>query len=164
MGVYPGSWITPTIADVQDGQYHLYEFPEMPVMYSTGKDVWFSAGSPDVKNFYVDRIIAVNVLTGIKHEFAKHQNFTLSQNFPNPFNPRTTIKYSIPSGNNGEQLNVKLAVYDVLGRKVATLVNEKKSSGNYRIFFDGNDLPSGIYFYKLTAGSFTEVKKMVLMK
>ena len=164
LGVYPGSWITPTIAEVQDGQYHLYEFPDMPVRYQTGSDVWFSAGSPDVKNFYVDRIIAVNVLTGVKHEILKPQKFSLFQNYPNPFNPTTTIKYDIPGDVKRETKNVKLIVYDVLGREVAMLVNEKQAPGNYEVTFDASGLPSGIYFYKLTAGSFSDVKKMILMK
>ena len=96
------------------------------------------------------------------------ETFVLKQNYPNPFNPATKIKYGIPSNVNGERINVKLTVYDVLGREIITLVNEKQTSGNYEIIFDANSvgvgLPSGIYFYKLTAGTFGAVKKMVLMK
>jgi len=93
----------------------------------------------------------------------------LSQNYPNPFNPTTRIDYSIQ--NDGL---VKLRVYDILGNEVATLVNERKTSGNYSVEFSakggsasgGNayELPSGIYFYKLTAGTFTETKKLILLK
>ncbi len=89
--------------------------------------------------------------------------FDLMQNFPNPFNPSTTIKYSIPS-----PLNVTLTVYDVLGRKVATLVNGKQPPGQYSIHFDAlsatGGLPSGIYFYKLKAGNLRKVRKMLLIK
>ena len=85
--------------------------------------------------------------------------FSLGQNYPNPFNPSTTINYSIP-----EFSFVTLKVYDVLGSEVATLVNEDKSVGSYEVEFDATGLPSGIYFYKLQAGSFVETKKMVLMK
>ncbi len=85
--------------------------------------------------------------------------FSLGQNYPNPFNPSTTINYSIP-----EFSFVTLKVYDVLGSEVATLVNEDKSVGSYEVEFDANELTSGIYFYKIQAGSFVETKKMVLMK
>jgi hypothetical protein len=85
--------------------------------------------------------------------------FVLSQNHPNPFNPSTTINYQIP-----ELSFVTLKVYDVLGNEVGTLVNEEKPIGNYEVEFDAISLTSGIYFYKLQAGSFVETKKMVLMK
>ena len=80
------------------------------------------------------------------------------QNYPNPFNPATTIKYSIP-----ELSFVTLKIYDVLGNEIVNLVNEEKSTGNYEIELNGNELPSGIYFYKIQAGSFVETKKMVLL-
>ena len=89
----------------------------------------------------------------------KPSNYILSQNFPNPFNPTTTIKYQIP-----ELSFVTLKVYDVLGSEVATLVNEEKPLGNYEVEFGATTFPSGIYFYKLQAGNFVETKKMVLMK
>jgi len=90
---------------------------------------------------------------GLPNEFSLHQNY------PNPFNPTTTIKYQIP-----ELSFVTIKVYDVLGNEVATLVNAKKPEGNYEVKFDAVSLPSGIYFYRLQAGSFVETKKMVLMK
>ncbi len=85
--------------------------------------------------------------------------FTLYQNYPNPFNPETTLKYTI----NKKGL-VQLKIYDVLGREVITLVNEKQQPGIYTTIFNASGLPSGIYFYKLTAGNYSKVKKMVLMK
>jgi photosystem II stability/assembly factor-like uncharacterized protein len=89
--------------------------------------------------------------------------YSLTQNFPNPFNPSTKIKYSVP------ELNyVTIKVYDVLGREVITLVNEEKSAGNYKIEFSAKggaiDLSSGIYFYRIKAGDFIETKKMTLIK
>jgi hypothetical protein len=90
----------------------------------------------------------------------------LEQNYPNPFNPVTRIKYTV-GGNRGEGLGVReisLIVYDVLGRTVATLVNEQKLPGRYEVSFDGSTLSSGTYFYRLTAGSFVEVRKMILVK
>jgi len=88
----------------------------------------------------------------------------LEQNYPNPFNPSTKIKYSIPPNIQREISNVSLKVYDVLGNIVATLVNEEKPAGNYEIEFDASNLSSGIYYYRLVTGSFTDTKKMILLK
>jgi len=85
--------------------------------------------------------------------------FLLSQNYPNPFNPSTTIRYSVP-----QNTNVMIKVFDVLGNEVATLVNEEKATGSYEANFNAKGLSSGIYFYKLQAGSFIETKKMILLK
>jgi type IX secretion system substrate protein/CARDB protein len=85
--------------------------------------------------------------------------YSLAQNFPNPFNPSTKISYGLPKSG-----NVKLVVYDLLGREVGTLVNEYKKAGTYEIEFSAAQLSSGVYFYKIEAGDFVDVKKMVLMK
>jgi hypothetical protein len=85
--------------------------------------------------------------------------YSLSQNYPNPFNPTTNIKFSVP--NTGL---VKLVVFDVLGREVATLVNDVKSAGNYTADFDASHLASGVYFYRLEAENFVQTKKMLLVK
>ena len=85
--------------------------------------------------------------------------FSLSQNYPNPFNPATVINYQLSTDS-----KVKLVVYDLLGREIRTLVNEGKTAGKYTVNFFAADLPSGVYFYKLTAGSFTSTKKMMLVK
>ena len=85
--------------------------------------------------------------------------FNLFQNYPNPFNPTTEIRYSIV--NEG---NVQLTIYNVLGSRIATIVNEYKQAGNYSVQFNGSNLPSGIYFYRLEAGQFSQVKKMMLVK
>ncbi|MCB0731991.1 MAG: T9SS type A sorting domain-containing protein [Ignavibacteriae bacterium] len=110
----------------------------------------------------------INYLTSISNQGKIPVKFELFQNYPNPFNPTTIIKYQIPhpsaDGVKSEISNVKLVVYDVLGREIATLVNEKQSPGNYEVEFDGSDLTSGIYFYKISSGSYTEVKKMILLK
>lgn len=89
--------------------------------------------------------------------------FHLSQNYPNPFNPLTKIKFSIQSGTELSS-NVTLKVYDILGNEVAVLVNKELKSGDYEVEFSPKDLSSGIYFYRLSAGSFIETKKMLLMK
>ncbi len=108
------------------------------------------------------------IITAVDAEKEKlPAEFSLEQNYPNPFNPTTTIKYSIapPNLTKEETLqNVTLKVYDVLGREVATLVNEEKSPGNYEVKFDASKLASGVYFYRLTAGNFVSTKKMVLLR
>lgn len=98
-------------------------------------------------------------------------NYSLNQNYPNPFNPSTTIEYTIPVEiYNSESLQkVTLIVYDVLGREVATLVNEYKQAGKYKTFLNvesyrGMSLPSGVYLYRLQAGSFVQTKRMILLK
>ena len=90
--------------------------------------------------------------------------FNLTQNFPNPFNPTTTIKYSIPSAGVHSYAPVQLKVYDVLGKEVAVLVNENKPAGNYKVEFVAGSLASGIYFYKLQTAGYTLTRKMLLMK
>jgi photosystem II stability/assembly factor-like uncharacterized protein len=87
------------------------------------------------------------------------KEFTLLQNYPNPFNPSTTINYRIPRSG-----FVTLKVYDILGKEVATLVNEEKPAGSYEIEFSADKLPSGVYYYQLKTGSFIKTKKMVLLK
>ncbi|MFZ1081908.1 MAG: T9SS type A sorting domain-containing protein [Candidatus Kryptoniota bacterium] len=85
--------------------------------------------------------------------------FDLNQNYPNPFNPSTTINYQLPATR-----FVTLKVYDVLGREVATLVNEKENAGSYAVKFDGSRLASGVYFYQLQAENFSQTKKLILLK
>ncbi|MBK6536453.1 MAG: T9SS type A sorting domain-containing protein [Ignavibacteria bacterium] len=92
-------------------------------------------------------------ITNIPTEFA------LGQNYPNPFNPSTTINYELPASN-----FVTLKIYDLVGKEVMTLVNEKLDAGRYSATFNGSNLASGMYFYKITAGEFTFIRKMVLIK
>lgn len=87
------------------------------------------------------------------------QHFALEQNYPNPFNPTTTISYSIK-----EPADVELLVYDLLGRRVAVLVDEHHAAGRYEVAFDASGLSSGVYLYTLRAGSFTQTKRLVLLK
>jgi len=100
------------------------------------------------------------ILTDIENiTSAVPSSFLLFQNYPNPFNPTTNLEFGIPDWG-----FVSLKVYDVLGNEVKTLVKENKPAGSYRVEFDGSNFPSGIYFYKLEAGDFIEVKKMTLLK
>ena len=91
--------------------------------------------------------------------------YLLQQNYPNPFNPTTKIKFSIPGHQVGQTfLSVHLCIYDILGREVATLVNDKLSPGSYEVTWDGSNFSSGIYFYRLQTNDFTQTNKMVLIK
>lgn len=116
--------------------------------------------------WYLDDIgiFIYSIPTDISNDETIVYHFDLKQNYPNPFNPTTKIKYTIPSNVKREISNVILKIYDVLGNEVATLVNEEKPAGIYEVDFDASGLSSGIYFYKLQAGSFVETKKMMLLK
>ncbi len=101
-----------------------------------------------------------NTVLGITTEKPTIPNyFNISQNYPNPFNPTTVINYSVPRSN-----MVTIRVYDILGNETATLVNEEKPAGSYSINFNASRLSSGVYFYRMQAGSFVETKKLILMK
>jgi hypothetical protein len=99
------------------------------------------------------RMVTISSSDAVAAEFA------LEQNYPNPFNPVTTISFSL-----AERSLVILAVYDLTGREMARLVNEERDAGSYAVTFDGGALPTGVYFYRLQAGSFAAVRKLVLMK
>jgi formylglycine-generating enzyme required for sulfatase activity len=99
------------------------------------------------------------VSTAVKDETKMTQTFVLAQNYPNPFNPSTTIRYVLPNS-----AKVRLMIYDLLGREIATLVNEEQSAGWKEVEWNGSAFSSGIYFYRIQAGTFSEVKKMMLIK
>jgi hypothetical protein len=86
-------------------------------------------------------------------------DYSLSQNYPNPFNPTTQISFSIPTTN-----IVRIKIYALTGELVETLLNEEKNAGTYTIYWDANGKSSGVYFYKIEAGDFVELKKMILLK
>ncbi len=120
-------------------------------------------------NVFFDAMLAdVTIVTDINTDDNNlPTNFRLEQNYPNPFNPSTTIKYSIPRNagvGTSHDLSLQLKIYDVLGREVATLINEQQKPGNYEITFDASSLTSGVYYYQLKAGDFLDVKKMLLLK
>lgn len=104
---------------------------------------------------------SIFIISGNINKQTSPEKYSLEQNYPNPFNPVTTIKYSVPQNN----VNVKITVFDLLGREAAVIVNEIQKSGSYEVMFDGSNLSSGMYFYKLQAGTeFSDVKKMILVK
>jgi hypothetical protein len=104
--------------------------------------------------------LQINLMVGSQQIASQlPKTFSLSQNYPNPFNPVTSIKFSVP-----KQSHVKLIVYDLLGREVATLVNEIRNPGYYEVPFDAVNFASGVYFYRMEARDYVDVKKMVVIK
>ncbi len=134
-------------------------------LVNNGTVYLFGGLSPDYRNGQVpvDSVSEVSIPAGPtavqEIHVANPSNFSLAQNFPNPFNPSTVIIYQLSAVS-----YVTLNVYDVLGREVAVLVNERQNPGNYKITFGGNKLSSGVYFYRLSADGFTTTKKMILAK
>ncbi len=130
----------------------------------TGEGFYVTAEDTNAAN---SGVIAINgaswqdgdLSSGVERIDPIASDFHLKQNYPNPFNPSTTIEYSIPEGS-----FVTLKVYNVIGKEVATLVNEFQSAGTYRSEFNAVDLPSGTYFVNLRSGGFSETKKMSLLK
>ncbi|MGD8780356.1 MAG: T9SS type A sorting domain-containing protein [Ignavibacteria bacterium] len=100
-----------------------------------------------------------SIVTGIDDESYLPNNFKLYQNYPNPFNPATTIKFTIP-----KYSKVTLKVYDLLGREIRTLIDEKKTPGSYNVLFNAKGLSSGVYIYKLNTGKYSVSKKLILLK
>ena len=101
-----------------------------------------------------------DIPTGVVEEQEKlPKNFRLHQNYPNPFNPVTTISFALPKTS-----DVKLVIYDVLGKRVKKLIDHKLEAGQHTVLFDGADLPSGIYIYKMVASDFSAIKKFTLIK
>ncbi|MCX7798079.1 MAG: T9SS type A sorting domain-containing protein [Melioribacter sp.] len=102
---------------------------------------------------------STNPITMVENFSTTQNTFQLSQNYPNPFNPVTTIEYSIP-----QKEKVKLAVYNILGKLVSILIDDYQNAGSYKIKFYASNLSSGIYFYRIIAGIFTQTKQMLLLK
>src|SRR5690606_6904772 len=118
-----------------------------------------------VSAYYTTRPFITNFpfgsVTGVSNN-TEILSYQLSQNYPNPFNPETLIKYSVAKDG-----FVKISVFDMVGRQVGVLVNGMKTAGNYQVEFDANfygGLSSGVYYYKIEAGDFSDIKKMILLK
>ena len=120
-------------------------------------DIAATNGSSD----NISILLNQSIITGVENTpvFIFPESFNISQNYPNPFNPSTTFRYSIPT-----QSKVVIKVYDILGNEIAILMNEEKPAGTYEIAWSAENLPSGVYFYRIQAGSYIESKKMILMK
>lgn len=134
------------------------DFPDAPFMQSNTPYWAFQFRGTGVDTFFT-----INASTGnfvsVKEETNKPTTLSLNQNYPNPFNPTTVISYHLSGAT-----QVKLVVFDLLGREIKTLVNERKDKGSYQVNFDASNLPSGVYFYRLTTENFSQAKKMMLIK
>ena len=111
-------------------------------------------------NWYIDNVIVTKKsITSVDEEETLPVEYSLQQNYPNPFNPETTIAFTLP-----ENERVKIKIYDVLGREVNTIIDKEMPSGKHEVKFNALNYASGVYFYRLEAGNFIEVKKMILLK
>jgi hypothetical protein len=148
--------------DAMWGNGHNRSFPGLIVnlafndIDNDGDNDMFVSTDEDVTLFFQSNL---NVLGIENPPDILPEYFVLSQNFPNPFNPITTIKYSVPTTS-----NISLVIYDILGREIKTLVNEEKLPGNYTVEFNGANFSSGVYFYVMRADNFIDTKKFILLK
>jgi aminopeptidase N len=160
----------------QNSWREIFEMPiEIKINFANGRDTLITVWNDQVSTTYNFPLTAevnlveidpdewilrdVEQVTDVTETTENFFTFNLGTNYPNPFNPSTTISFSIP-----ERAGVTLRIYDILGNEIATLVNEEREGGNYTINFDASDLTSGIYFYRLTSGGISQSKKMLLIK
>ena len=156
-------WTYASMTPVSDMDSNYY-YVNMTIQKDTipGSFVQGATNGPSLAQQMFTRIIIRrdSLITGNKNLSGEiPNNYNLYQNYPNPFNPTTNIRFEI-----SQTSLVKLIVYDILGREVATLVNEKMSAGRYGIEWNGSGYPSGVYIYRVTTNEFSDVKKMVLIK
>jgi hypothetical protein len=152
-----GAGLLSTVTDLGNGTY----LANLTAPIALGADtisVIVISGIDTVSIFW-KAIVSYFSPTSIDEQFISPNEFHLFQNYPQPFNPTTTIKYQIPKTS-----KVILKVFDVLGNEMETLVDQKNSAGIYEIDFDGTGLTSGIYFFTLKTKEFTDTKKMILLK
>ena len=142
------SWAQKTVTGVTDNLRALS-------FVSGGQTGWVVGSNGTVAQWSGTLFVSVEE----KHPAELPSSCKLSQNYPNPFNPTTQIRYRI-----SDIGYLKLSVFDILGREVAVLVNEKKAPGSYEVKFDGSNLASGVYLYRLKAGSFVETRRLCLIK
>ncbi len=174
--VYLTEWWNTQLNDWENLDRKLYGYENGNYLTHFHGEIWNSGwipylGEVDISNngyfysFTARELTAYySPLTDIDDSENLLNSFSLSQNYPNPFNPSTTIEYEIPRNERSEMSKVKLVVYDLLGSVVRTLVDEQKSAGKHKVTFDASKLPSGVYFYQINAGSFNQVRKMLLLK
>ena len=138
--------------------YHSFTYLHKP---SSGSADWYYLTTSDTTiALYLIRAYVTIIVSGVeKHIVLSPSKFSLSQNYPNPFNPSTTINFSLAKSE-----NVRIIIYNQLGQMVKELVNKNYSAGNHQVHFDGASLSSGIYFYKIISGNFSQTKKMILLK
>ena len=145
------------VTDLGDGTYQAEITSPVTAGTDTISAVITSAG--DTVSVHTKAVIIYISPTSIKDDYPSAGSYFLFQNYPEPFNPSTTIKYRV-----SEVSFVTLKVYDVIGNEIATLVNQEKPKGSYKVDFNAASLPSGVYFYQLKAGSYLNTRKMILLK
>jgi hypothetical protein len=158
-GIASISWHQKSVY-VQSGnlQYAMIFAPGIDSLYLNGSSVHVTRmGEYFIYGIATD--VAEQAVPGSTRE-----DFRLEQNYPNPFNPTTTIVYSVPARAATSSAFVQLRVFDILGREVAFLVGMHHPAGTYRVQFNGGSLPSGVYYYALSAGSYSQIKPMILMR
>jgi len=161
------NWIK--IDSLSGGNFDRWEKQKLVNISTIGSDKFWlrfhfiSDSQNTMRGVFIDDIVikpdpAVNIGP---EELMKRipKTYNLSQNYPNPFNPTTTINYELPITN-----YVDLSIYNLLGQKVVTLINERQKPGSYQVEWDANGFPSGIYYYRLTSGEFVDTKKLVLLR
>jgi len=157
-----GPWTSWTVIGYKDGDQSEYIDFSIGGVYAEAHTAEYRIRAKDLEDNYsgYSSTVSINFSQFYKlNQGIVQYDYKLNQNYPNPFNPTTQIDYSIKSAG-----LVTLKVYDVLGTEVATLVNERKEPGNYSVEFNAGKLPSGIYFYTLTSGKFTNTKKLILLR
>jgi hypothetical protein len=156
--VYSDSLFGKYYRTIYGGTYNL-TFSAPGYYTETVPNVYVKNDSTTIRNVLLNPIVQGTVSgNNVPSEFK------LYQNYPNPFNPVTKIRFDIPSNVKREKSNVKLVIFDVTGREIAVLVNQQIETGSYEVEWNASNYPSGVYFYKLTAGDYTETKKMILLK
>jgi len=139
--------------------YHSYTYLQTPDKVTKPGWYYITTGS-DTVGIYLIRAYVGVIVSGIKQEVeVTPQNYSLLQNYPNPFNPSTRIEFTLPATG-----KVKISVYNQLGQLVKTITDRVYPAGSNEILFNGENLPSGVYFYRIESGTFSETKKMVLLK
>jgi predicted GH43/DUF377 family glycosyl hydrolase len=132
----------------------------LSVLYRNGTfEMWYSALSEATGHWQIGYATSPLVTLGLQNAQVAPAAFTLDQNYPNPFNPSTTIRYGLP-----KRSHVTLTVYNTLGQQVATLVNESQEAGDYSVRFDGRELASGAYFYRIQADDIFVTKSLILLR
>ena len=154
--LYPGTFYTSTPAQGNWSNYGVgLPYTSIGTVYVNDSSIFVGTGNEGMWYKPLSQITSISQPK--TQSFSK--TFRLEQNYPNPFNPSTIIEYSL-----SVESKVKLEIYDILGRKISTLVNKIQKAGNHSVVFNGGNLASGIYFYRLSAGNFIETKKLVLLK
>ncbi|MCH8494820.1 MAG: T9SS type A sorting domain-containing protein [Balneolales bacterium] len=164
----PDNWSAELIDDVSGEVYAIYEGASISIdLDGVASKSRSDVAAPEIVsldgNSRFRLVVEPGQTTGIDAVSSLPETFELGQNYPNPFNPTTTIQFAIPSSIETGS-NVRLSVFDMLGREVAVLINEARPAGNHTVSFDASALGSGVYVYRLQAGTFMQTRKMTLIK